>query len=635
MLARRIVVVCDRAEVGDALRTALDNEGWAVEVVAPADVLPHQLDAHCMIALDDASAATDLLARLRGDARVVIVLQQPSLPATIEWLSTTPRVVAVSASAFDATALASTLDAGRVTLGQVLAAGTEVNIHVVTDDHARRECLAQLAQHAARVGVPARLQGAIEQACDELVTNALYAAPIDADGRPLFGELSSTERLRYRTDAAVTARFGGNEHLFAVSVRDEYGSLQRVTALAYLHKGIHATNKVDQRLSGAGLGLYLIASECAAMHIFIEHGLATEIVCVFDVRAERQQVRRLSLVSVDGDAEEVAARARSRSSVLRPTHAGGTIRTWLLGGALATIAAGIAGVVAWRVSRSTDDTFSLAITSEPPGATVTVDGRVASGSPARVAGLRSGAPVVITTDHPGYVGRRLVVMPRPGAPISVTLSADAGRLDIDSTPPGATALLDGTPVGETPLVLTALPAGREVTVTLRRQGFVETPPRAVVPAAGQRSELREQLSPAPGYASVHINSNPPGARVVDVSGRLGKIPVFTPADVVVSTAEEHRFSLVMPGHLPAALPAFKGGAGLSRTAVLEAVPVIQIETDRAGTATVIDVAHCATLELPAECPVSPGTYEVEIREAGHPPVRRTAVVGDQDVVIRY
>lgn len=625
---RRTIVVCDRPEVGDVLRTELERTGHVVEVIPPADVLPHQLDdAHCVIAVDDASAATELLARLRGNTRVSIVLPTMSLPAAIEWLSASPRVVAVSASAVDASALA--LDGEPVTIDHVLGPGTAVT-HVVTDDLARRTLLAQLAQHAAQVGVPTQLQHAIEQACDELVTNALYAAPVDADGKPLFGELSTTDRLRYRTDAAVTARFGRNEHLFALSVRDEYGSLQRVTALAYMHKGIHATSKVEQRISGAGLGLYLIATECAAMHIFIENGVATELVCVFDVRAERQQLRRLTMVSIDGDAEVVAARARSRSSVLRPARGGGATRTWIVGGALATVAVAIAGVVAWRMSRSTDDTFSLGITTEPPGATVTVDGRVASGS--QVAGLRNGAPVVITADRAGYVGKRFVVTPRPGTPLVVALQPQPPALDIDSTPSGATVLLDGTSVGRTPLVVTDVPAGREVTVTLQREGFAPTTARAVVPAAGKRAEVREQLSPAPDYALVHIDSSPPGARVIEKS--LGNGPIFTPADVVVTAAEPHQFSLVMPRHLPAALPAFKPD-GSPRTVVLEAVPVIQIETDRAGTATVIGVAHCAMLELPAECPVRAGTYEVEIRTAGQPAVRRTAMVGDQDIVIRY
>lgn len=625
---RRTIVVCDHAEVGDGLRTQLESTGHVVEVLAPADVLPHQLDdAHCVVALDDTNAVTELLARLRGNTRVAIVLPTMSLPAAIEWLSASPRVVAVSASDVDANELASTLDGDRITLDEMLAPSTVMN-HVITDDLGRRTYLGQLAQHVAKVGVPTQLQHAIEQACDELVTNALYAAPVDAEGKPLFGELSTTERLRYRTDANVTARFGGNEHVFAVSVRDEYGSLQRVTALAYMHKGIHATSKVDQRVSGAGLGLYLIATECAAMHIFIEHGVATEIVCIFDVRAERQQLRRLSMVSVDGDAEEIAARARSRPSVLRRTRGGGPTRTWLLGGALATIAAGIAGVVAWRM-RSSEETFSLAITTEPPGATVTVDGRVVPGS---AVALRSSAPIVITAELAGYVGRRFVVTPRPGTPLVVTLVPQSATLDIDSIPPGATVLLDKKSVGATPLVLTDLPPGREVALTLERQGFAPTTVRAVVPAAGKRAEVREQLAPAPGYSLVHIDSSPPGARVIEPS--LGTSPVFTPADVVVSTAEPHQFSLVMPRHLPASLPV-SAADGASPTVVLEAVPVIQIDSDRAATATVIDVAHCAKLELPAECPVRAGTYEVEIRSAGQPVVRRTAMVGDQDIVIRY
>ena len=646
MLARRIVVVCTASGLGAELTSALEIAGCVLEIVPePSALRPEQLvDTLCVFAIDDGASPSTLLevlARLVGDARAMIAVTQPSLPTTIEWLAASDRVVAVvGLDALEHGAVsrlaAVTLDGKPLGLEQVLGAGAGVQTHLIENERAKRECLTRLAEHLASIGVPTRLQRAIEQACDELVSNGLYAAPVGADGRPLFVELSTAERVRYQVDAPVTTRFGGNGTQFALSVRDEFGSLERETPVKFLHKGAHATDKVDRKLSGAGLGLYLLASECAAMYFHVEHGIATEIMCVFDLRAPRQQLQQFAVIA-EGDPATLADRARSRNAQLRPAPTHVPLRTWILRVAVAASVAGMAAVIAWRVLRSTDDTMSLAITAEPAGATLVVDGRpIASSTSPVISRLRPGIPALVAVDHPGYVGRRIVVQPSRGQePLSVALRQVPATLDIDSTPPGAVALIDGKPVGQTPVAVTDLPAGREVTITLQRQGFADAIVRTVVPPAGSRSEIREQLAPATGFAIVHIDSQPPGARIVDASGGLGKLPRFTPADLVLSTRDEHRLVLTMSHHLPASLPAFTADVGMSRSAVLQPVPVIQLETDRAATATIVGVAHCAAIELPGECPVSPGTYEVEIRAAGQPLVRRTATVAEQDVVIRY
>jgi hypothetical protein len=644
MLARQIVVVSQAPDVGAYVADALQIAGCRLEVATAAEVVPADAlaDSLCVVVVDDdPRTVTDVLARMRGAARAIVVLAQPSLAATIEWLASSERVSAVVAlEGLEPSALnrlATKVLAGQsVDIEDARPGDTTVQTHVFDSERMKQDCLSRLVDYAAKLGVSSRLRTAIEQACDELATNALYAAPVDADGRRVFGELTSADRVRFKLDAPVTVRFAGNTKQFVLSVRDEFGSMTRETPLRFLHKGVHATDKVDRKIAGAGLGLYLLASQCAAVHLHLEYGIATEITCVFDLTAAQPALRQLALHAKPGDSNQVAARAQARNLTLRAVRMPGAGRKWLIGGAAAAVVAAAAVGVGWRMMSSRAQTLSLSVTSTPPTATLTVDGRPLSGSV--ITGLRPGTPITIAATQKGYVGQRVVVTPRAGhAPVTITLAPASALVDIDSTPPGATALIGGKPVGETPVVVRDLEPGSQIEITLQRPGYADAIVRTVVPPTGGRSELREPLSPAPGFASVRIESTPPGARIVDTKGTFGKVARFTPADLVLSTSEDHSFVLAMPHHLPVALPPFKAEAGMTRTAALVAAAEIQLESDRPGaaTATVKGVPHCAAVELPGSCAVSPGSYEVEIRAAGQPTQRRTVAVAADDVVIRY
>jgi len=133
----------------------------------------------------------------------------------------------------------------------------------------------------------------------------------------------------------------------------------------------------------------------------------------------------------------------------------------------------------------------LMVRSAPAGARVIVDGRDRGASPASVSGLKQGEHRVRVL-HDGYTAaeRRVVlstsqpslaltvplaktpappVAPKPGsgqpakadaAPkLGAKASAEAGSLVLESRPTGATAFVDGKPVGTTPLTMPEMKAG--------------------------------------------------------------------------------------------------------------------------------------------------------------------------------
>src|SRR5262249_3272079 len=140
-------------------------------------------------------------------------------------------------------------------------------------------------------------------------------APVDQDGKPIFQDVPTRTRIALRTEQVVVVQYAFDGSRFAVSVRDEFGSLDRDTVLRVLHKCLHAEQPVDRRASGAGVGLYLMASSASTVYFHVAPGVATEVVCVFDLEAPQPQLRHFGFFVEQLDtADGLAGPARQFSA---------------------------------------------------------------------------------------------------------------------------------------------------------------------------------------------------------------------------------------------------------------------------------------------------------------------------------
>ena len=114
---------------------------------------------------------------------------------------------------------------------------------------------------------------------------------------------------------------------------------------------------------------------------------------------------------------------------------------------------------------------TLAITSEPSGATVKLNGQARGSTPLEIEGLRPGTYTLrLDIDgHDAWEGD-VVVTKESAPPVEATLKRRVSTLSVVSVPPGATVLLDGEDVGVTPTRREGVLPGKH-TVTLRLQGY--------------------------------------------------------------------------------------------------------------------------------------------------------------------
>jgi hypothetical protein len=272
---RRIVAMLERAGAQvDAVRSA--------DAIATA-VIPHR---YVFVAID--SGKVDSLApvvRKLGDRSHAIVITPQASLADLMALLRDDRVNHVIAS--DA------LDHGVLVTGRKLLTGdifgiekylpegAPVHYARIRDFEGRGKAIETVLAFAEQAKMRRQVRSAIGQVCEELLMNALYDAPVDAQGKPVFAEVDPHDRTRSRSPRPVSIRYAATDDSFAIAVRDRFGRLAKNTILSYIDKCLHSPDQIDRKTYGAGLGLYLVANAASTYVVNVAPGIATEVVCTF------------------------------------------------------------------------------------------------------------------------------------------------------------------------------------------------------------------------------------------------------------------------------------------------------------------------------------------------------------------
>jgi len=183
-----------------------------------------------------------------------------------------------------------------------LPANTSVQYARIRDFEGRGKAIETVLEFAEKNKMRRQVRTAIGSVCEELLMNALYDAPIDADGKQIFAEVDPHERVKTRSPRPVSIRYAVTDDLFAVAVRDRFGRLAKNTILSYIDKCITSPNQIDRKTYGAGLGLYLVANAAASYIVNVAYGIATEVVCTFD-RGAKSPLRLVGVFVHPGGAE--------------------------------------------------------------------------------------------------------------------------------------------------------------------------------------------------------------------------------------------------------------------------------------------------------------------------------------------
>ncbi len=170
-------------------------------------------------------------------------------------------------------------------LEKYLAWGIEVRERVLGDAAQRPDIVDELAGEVHDAGFGPRVAAAASLIADELLSNALYNAPVDAAGEHVRSDEPRHGSRPLAGRDQVTLRFACDARYLAVEVTDRYGSLDRKTILRCLAKSAGRTpEKVSMRTRGAGIGLASVYGTCNHLVFNLEPGVRTEVIALIDVR---------------------------------------------------------------------------------------------------------------------------------------------------------------------------------------------------------------------------------------------------------------------------------------------------------------------------------------------------------------
>jgi hypothetical protein len=275
----------------------------------------------------------------------------------------------------------------------------------------------------------------------------------------------------------------------------------------------------------------------------------------------------------------------------------------------------------------------------PKGAAIEIDGKAAgtaTDGTLTVPDLEIGHAYPVTARLDGYEPKQQVFEPHGGDHVTIALAELAPKVDLDSRPTGASIEIDGKAVGTTPVAITTLPAGKSVALVLKKPGYHDLATTLDVPGPGKELRIIEPLVVAEDLARVRIESEPPGAQVVQNGQVLAG--VVTPAEVLVEAGKPQRFVLTMPHRVPALIEPFvpaRGSDGIVKTAKLATGADLRIETNIDGKVAITNAPHCKDLATPVTCVLAPGSYVVELTGAPSAHATRTVAVGNTDVVVHF
>jgi hypothetical protein len=266
-----------------------------VEVVGDLDALVKAVDANAIAVVDASIARMDPKLQQRPARAWIAVPGEGLAPAEADavtalleggWTHVLAQPMPILAEELLAT-VQKLVRGDAFGLEKYMAWGAEVRSYKLEDARDRDTAVAALAKDVVAVGLPDRIGSLVSVVADELIANALYAAPVDDSGNRIrAGETRDTARPLTGRDV-VTMRWATDARYLAIEVRDHWGSLDTRGIAAKLAAGAKQTGE-------SGMGMSLAYACCNQFVIDCAPNKLTEVIALIDVRYKPTELGRMS-----------------------------------------------------------------------------------------------------------------------------------------------------------------------------------------------------------------------------------------------------------------------------------------------------------------------------------------------------
>ncbi len=299
--ATRVAFISPRAAVRQSGATILRDAGYEVLEVADLDAARSWIeDGHANLLLvldvgsDDEDAFSDALSLAREVAgcqprsRLILVSQAEGTRAFELVLQRYPTKNFLGFKEGDSVEERDlTLTVAKILTGEIfglepyLGDGAEIEARRLRRSDDKPNLVELVEEFAQQAGCGPQIVQNLGLASDELITNALYNAPVDADGARRFAKLDRSVPVVLGDDEDVEIKLGFDGKRLGIAVSDPFGSLRTEDVVAQIARCYERRDEDDQvnlGPGGAGLGLYYFFNVVQHLVINVDPGKRTEFI---------------------------------------------------------------------------------------------------------------------------------------------------------------------------------------------------------------------------------------------------------------------------------------------------------------------------------------------------------------------
>jgi len=167
-------------------------------------------------------------------------------------------------------------------LAPLLRPNAKIQVVKLVQTTQKQQAVEAVKNFFMAVKFQSRMATIIANAVDEILMNAMFDAPVDDLGRPLYLNLARTTAIELSGKNAIEMHVGFDGHTAAVSAIDFFGSLDKAKLLAHISK-IYTNEeyKVRSSVAGAGIGLATVFRAGGSFLFVSESQVKTEVTVFF------------------------------------------------------------------------------------------------------------------------------------------------------------------------------------------------------------------------------------------------------------------------------------------------------------------------------------------------------------------
>lgn len=170
--------------------------------------------------------------------------------------------------------------------------GVDIQSRTVAKSTQREELREEIVAYFKNMGIRSSVLDRVNTVAEEMLMNAIYDAPLDGTGKPLFNHKSRKEEITLDTHQQAQLTYASDGMMLAIGVRDPFGGLSKDTIVNYLMRCYFGDpTQPNEGKGGAGRGLHQIIENADLTVFNVKKGVRTEVICLFNVDGMKKEAQ--------------------------------------------------------------------------------------------------------------------------------------------------------------------------------------------------------------------------------------------------------------------------------------------------------------------------------------------------------